>query len=101
MAKELDIPVVTLSQLNRMSTMGKKGQRPQISELRESGAIEQDADIVMLLYNEDIAETGEEVEEKKNVAECIVAKHRAGECKTVYLAWRGEFTKFMNLDNRS
>lgn len=98
MAKELGIPVITLSQLNRSSATG--GKRPQISELRESGSIEQDADIVMLLYNQDNS-ADDASAEKSNIVECIVAKHRGGECRTVNLAWRGEYTKFMNLDNRN
>ncbi len=102
MAKELNVPVITLSQLNRASTQGKKGQRPQLSELRESGSIEQDADIVMLLYNPDMAGDNDDDEQaKRNVVECIIAKHRAGECKTIEFAWRGEYTKFTNLDTRS
>lgn len=99
MAKELEVPVITLSQLNRMSE-GRKDKRPQISDLRESGSIEQDADIVMLLYNPDNAQEDPNAE-KSNIVECIVAKHRGGECRTVNLAWRGEYTKFMNLDNRN
>ncbi len=99
MSKELEIPVITLSQLNRMSE-ARRDKRPQISDLRESGAIEQDADIVMLLYNPDTAEESEEAQ-KSNIIECIVAKHRGGECRTINLAWRGEYTKFMNLDNRN
>ncbi len=99
MAKELEVPVITLSQLNRMSE-GRKDKRPQVSDLRESGSIEQDADIVMLLYNPDTAQEDPNAE-KSNVVECIVAKHRGGECRTVNLAWRGEYTKFMNLDNRN
>ncbi|MGM9551210.1 MAG: replicative DNA helicase [Clostridia bacterium] len=99
MAKELEIPVITLSQLNRTSE-ARKDKRPQISDLRESGAIEQDADIVMLLYNPDTAAEDQSAE-KSNIVECIVAKHRGGECRSVNLAWRGEYTKFMNLDNRN
>ncbi|MDO4562661.1 MAG: replicative DNA helicase [Clostridia bacterium] len=97
MAKELCVPVVTLSQLNRASE-ARKDRRPQMSDLRESGSIEQDADIVMLLYN---PESGEEEPENAGVIECIVAKNRGGECKSVNLAWRGEYTKFTNLDMRS
>ncbi len=99
MSKELEIPVITLSQLNRMSE-GRKDKRPQIFDLRESGAIEQDADMVLLLYNPDMA-SEEDDAQKSNVIECIVAKHRGGECRTINLAWRGEYTKFMNLDNRN
>ena len=99
MAKELEVPVITLSQLNRMSE-GRKDKRPQVSDLRESGSIEQDADIVMLLYNPDNSQEDPNAE-KSNVVECIVAKHRGGSQGVVNLAWRGEYTKFMNLDNRN
>ena len=97
MAKELNIPVITLSQLNRSSE--KLSRRPMLSDLRESGSIEQDADIVIML-NRQIAEEGAE-EQSGNVIECIIAKNRAGECTIIPLAWRGEYTKFMNLDSRS
>jgi replicative DNA helicase len=99
MSKELEIPVITLSQLNRMSE-ARKDKRPQVADLRESGAIEQDADMVLLLYNPDTAAEDPDAQ-KSNVIECIVAKHRGGECRTINLAWRGEYTKFMNLDNRN
>ncbi len=99
MAKELQVPVITLSQLNRLSE-GRKDKRPQVSDLRESGSIEQDADIVMLLYNPDNAAEDPNAE-KSNIVECDVAKHRGGERRVVKLAWRGEYTKFMNLDNRN
>lgn len=99
MAKELEVPVITLSQLNRLSE-GRKDKRPQVSDLRESGSIEQDADIVMLLYNPDTAAEDPNAE-KSNVVECIVAKHRGGSQGVINLAWRGEYTKFMNLDNRN
>lgn len=99
MAKELEVPVITLSQLNRMSE-GRKDKKPQVSDLRESGSIEQDADIVMLLYNPDTANDDPNAE-KSNIVECNVAKHRGGECRPINLAWRGEYTKFMNLDNRN
>ncbi|HEX2945668.1 MAG TPA: replicative DNA helicase [Clostridia bacterium] len=93
LAKELQIPVVTLSQLSR-GPESRTDHRPMLSDLRESGAIEQDADIVMFLYRDDYynPET-----EKKNVAEVIIAKHRNGSTGTVELRWFGEFTKFANL----
>lgn len=98
MAKELDVPVITLSQLSRASE--KQARRPMLSDLRESGSIEQDADIVVMLCKppeEEMTEEGASA----NIVECILAKNRAGECKTINLAWRGEYTKFMNLDNRN
>ncbi len=95
MAKELNLPVITLSQLNRASESEKR--RPRISDLRESGAIEQDADLIMLLYN---PASDEEGGEPSNIVECIVAKNRAGSTGTVKMAWRGEFTKFTDLDPR-
>ena len=97
MAKELNVPVITLSQLNRSSE--KLSRRPMLSDLRESGSIEQDADIVIMLSR---PLAGEDAEESAgNIVECILAKNRAGECCTINLAWRGEYTKFMNLDTRS
>lgn len=96
MAKELNVPVIALSQLNRASE--KLARRPMLSDLRESGSIEQDADIVIMLYRQQ--EENEE-ESAGNIVECILAKNRAGECTTINLAWRGEYTKFMNLDSRN
>lgn len=97
MAKELNIPVITLSQLNRSSE--KLSRRPMLSDLRESGSIEQDADIVIMLSRPLAEENGGET--SGNIVECILAKNRAGECGIINLAWRGEYTKFMNLDSRS
>ena len=93
LAKELSVPVIALSQLSR-ATESRVDHRPMLSDLRESGAIEQDADIVMFLHREDYynPET-----EKKNVAEVIVAKNRSGSTGTVELAWLGQYTKFANL----
>ncbi len=94
LAKELDIPIVALSQLSRAPDQ-RSDHRPMLSDLRESGAIEQDADIVMFLYRDEVyhPET-----EKKNVAECIIAKHRSGSTGTVEMFWAGQYTRFMNLD---
>jgi replicative DNA helicase len=94
LAKEINVPVIALSQLSRAPEM-RSDHRPILSDLRESGAIEQDADIVMFLYRDDYynPET-----EKKNVAEVIVAKHRSGSTGTVELAWLGQYTKFANLE---
>ena len=94
LAKELDVPIVALSQLSRAPEQ-RSEHRPMLSDLRESGAIEQDADIVMFLYRDDVynPET-----DKKNVAECIIAKHRNGSTGTVEMFWGGQYTRFMNLD---
>ena len=93
LAKELQIPVIALSQLSR-ATESRTDHKPMLSDLRESGAIEQDADIVMFIHREDYynPET-----EKKNIAEIIIAKNRSGETGTVELAWLGQYTKFPNL----
>ena len=94
LAKELDVPVVTLSQLSR-APEARSDHRPILSDLRESGAIEQDADIVMFLYRDEYYNPDSE---KKNIAECIIAKHRNGSTGTVELQWVGQFTKFRNFD---
>jgi len=94
LAKEIGVPVIALSQLSR-SVEQRPDHRPMLSDLRESGAIEQDADIVMFLYRDDYYN---EDSEKKNIAEVILAKHRGGSTGTVELAWLGNYTKFANLD---
>ncbi len=98
LAKELDIPVMTLSQLSRDSEKrGKKEHRPQLSDLRDSGSIEQDADIVLFLYREDYYDEQSDKNPEtsdKNSGECIVAKNRHGETRTVPLHWQGEFMRF-------
>ncbi len=96
LAKEINVPVIALSQLSRAPEQ-RPDHRPMLSDLRESGSIEQDADIVMFLYRDDYYNQDSE---KKNVAEVILAKHRAGSTGTVELAWLGNYTKFANLDNR-
>ncbi|MCI7805187.1 MAG: replicative DNA helicase [Oscillospiraceae bacterium] len=94
MAKELDIPVILLSQLNR-GVEGRPDKRPLMSDLRESGSIEQDADIVMFLYRD--AYYNKESTEP-NISECIVAKNRHGDTGTIKLIWDGQFTRFSNAD---
>ena len=94
LAKELDIPVIALSQLSRGAEK-RDEKRPMLSDLRESGAIEQDADIVIFLYRDDYYN---ENSEEKNVAEIIMAKHRGGATGTVKLAWMPSYTKFANLE---
>ena len=94
LAKELDVPVIALSQLSRAAEQ-RADHRPMLSDLRESGAIEQDADIVMFLYRDDYYNPESE---KKNIAEVIMAKHRAGSTGTVELLWMGSYTKFANIE---
>ncbi len=94
MAKDLDVPVITLSQLSR-SPDSRTDHRPMLSDLRESGSIEQDADIVMFIYRDSYYN---EDSEEPNVAECIVAKNRHGETGTVKMLWEGEYTHFGNLE---
>ncbi len=98
-AKELNVPVIALSQLSRQVT-GRKGQKPVLSDLRESGAIEQDADIVAFIHRPDL--TADEKEKasgkiKENVAEIIIAKNRSGACDSFELVFKGEKSKFVNM----
>ncbi|MHC4323334.1 MAG: replicative DNA helicase [Planctomycetota bacterium] len=95
LARELDVPVIVLSQLNR-SPEGREGHRPRMSDLRESGSIEQDADVVMLLHREDYYHRGEEDYEQDNTAELIIAKQRNGPTGTVKLTFREKITRFEN-----
>ena len=102
LAKELNVPVLALSQLNR-AVETRKG-RPQLSDLRESGAIEQDADIVMFIHRPDKGASEKELAEgkvQKNVAEILIEKHRSGPTGLVKLFFRGECTKFVNLNEET
>lgn len=94
MAKELNVPVVCLSQLSRAAE-SRSDKRPMLSDLRESGAIEQDADIVMFIYRDDYYD---DESENKNVAEIIVSKNRHGSTGTTELQWLGQYTTFSNPD---
>ncbi len=94
LAREMECPVVVLSQLSRASEKRPGSHRPLLSDLRESGAIEQDADVVMFLYRDDYYKEGEE--EKSNVCEVIISKQRTGETGTVTLTWIPTFTKFVD-----
>lgn len=94
LAKELNVPVIALSQLARSSETGSD-KRPMLSHLRESGAIEQDADIVMFLYRDEYYNPDTE---DKDIAECIIAKNRRGETGTFKLGWQGKYTKFLNIE---
>ncbi len=96
LAKEIGVPVIALSQLSR-AVEQRPDHRPMLSDLRESGAIEQDADIVMFLYRDDYYN---KESEKKDIAEVIIAKHRGGSLGTVDLLWLGSYTKFVNLEKR-
>ena len=99
MAKELDVPVIALSQLRRIQT-----KEPQLSDLRESGAIEQDADIVMFINRPDVTATAEELAKHtivKGSAELILAKHRNGSLGRVQLRFLGELTKFVDVDDQN
>ena len=94
MAKELNVPVVCMSQLSRANE-SRTDKRPMLSDLRESGAIEQDADSVMFIYRDDYYD---EESENKNIAEIIIAKNRHGATGTVELQWVGQYTTFSNPD---
>lgn len=94
MAKELNVPVVCLAQLSRANE-ARTNKRPMLSDLRESGAIEQDADIVLGLYRDDYYNSETET---PNIAECIILKNRRGETGTINLRWLPEFTSFSSLD---
>ena len=93
-SKELQIPVISLAQLNR-NLDARADKRPVLSDLRESGGIEQDADTIMFLYRDDYYHPNET---PNNVAEVIVAKQRSGPTGVVKLHWEGQYTKFDNLD---
>ncbi|MDR1809946.1 MAG: replicative DNA helicase [Prevotella sp.] len=100
LAKELNIPIIALSQLNRSveSRQGNEGKRPQLSDLRESGAIEQDADMVCFIHRPEKLGLTEDAQGASTVgrAEIIIAKHRNGEVGSVWLRYRGEITRFQN-----
>ncbi len=93
LAQELRVPVIALSQLSRALT-GRANHRPVLSDIRDSGAIEQDADVVMFIHREDYYDKETEL---KNIAEIIIAKQRNGSLGTVQLGWRGELTWFVDL----
>ena len=104
LAKELNIPVLALSQLNRTveNRDGLEGKRPQLSDLRESGAIEQDADMVLFVHRPEYYHILEDEHghDLRGMAQIIIAKHRKGSTGDVTLAFKGAFTRFQNPDER-
>ena len=94
LAKELNVPVIVCAQLSR-GPESRTDKRPMLSDLRDSGAIEQDADVVMFLYRDEYYDSDPE---KANTAECILSKNRHGSTGTVELGWQGQFTRFYSRD---
>src|SRR5918992_3575370 len=97
LAKELNVPVIALSQLSR-APENRTDHRPQLADLRESGAIEQDADVVAFIYREEVYNRSDD---NRNIAELIVAKQRNGPTDTVYLAFLNQFAKFTDLEREA
>ncbi|MBR2447681.1 MAG: replicative DNA helicase, partial [Clostridia bacterium] len=101
MAKDLKVPVIACAQLSRATETKGKSHRPALSDLRESGSIEQDADIVLFLYRDtyyDNEKNDDQDRSDPNKAECIVAKNRHGEIGTINMHWDGQFTRFTSVD---
>lgn len=100
MAKDLKVPVICCAQLSR-GPESRNDKRPMLSDLRDSGAIEQDADVVMFLYRDEYYDTAEKNGDIQNTAEIIVAKNRHGSTSNVKMGWLGKFTKFTTLSDRT
>ncbi|MDL2324862.1 replicative DNA helicase [Ruminococcaceae bacterium OttesenSCG-928-A16] len=100
MAKDLNVPVISLSQLSRSTEKGRADHRPMLSDLRDSGSIEQDADVVLFLFRESYY-NNDEPETDMEVAQCIIAKNRHGETATVDMIWDGAHTRFLEMDRSS
>jgi replicative DNA helicase len=101
MAKDLKVPVIACAQLSRATEAKGKSHRPALADLRESGSIEQDADIVLFLYRDkyyDSEKSEDQDMSDPNKAECIVAKNRHGEIGTIDMHWDGQFTRFTSVD---
>ena len=96
-ARELEIPIILLSQLSRQSET-RKDHRPMLSDLRESGSIEQDADMVLFIYRSDMYNDIPQNEREQDIAEIIIAKNRSGKCDTIKTKWVGNITTFLNLE---
>jgi replicative DNA helicase len=96
LAKELAVPIIVLSQLSR-APEARSDKRPMLSDLRESGALEQDADVVMLIFREDMYKTDDQPSDTDGIAEIIIGKQRNGPTGTVKLAFIREQTRFGNL----
>ncbi|MBR5586759.1 MAG: replicative DNA helicase [Clostridia bacterium] len=103
LSKELEVPIIALSQLSRESEK-RNDKKPQLSDLRESGAIEQDADIVMFLHADKEQDNSQEQEEQaenhSRIVKCTIAKHRNGECCSIDLMWNPEITRFVSINRR-
>ena len=97
MAKELMVPVICCAQLSR-GPEGRTDKKPMLSDLRDSGAIEQDADTVIFLYRSEYYTTDESPNQNTSIAEIIIAKNRHGSTGTVTMGWNGQFTKFITID---
>ncbi|MBE6632865.1 MAG: replicative DNA helicase [Ruminococcaceae bacterium] len=98
MAKELMVPVVCCAQLSR-GPESRTDKKPMLSDLRDSGAIEQDADTVIFLYRSEYYKTGESTDQNTSIAEIIIAKNRHGSTGTVQMGWNGQFTKFLTIED--
>jgi replicative DNA helicase len=100
LAKEMDVPVIALSQLSRSSERRGDDKKPLLSDLRESGSIEQDADVVAFIHRESYYNRDKEEDPDKNKAEIIIAKQRNGPTGSIDLAFLSQYTRFENLDTQ-